>query len=106
MSARVVRERLAELDLTEHVTYLARDRPSAALRFIDAVERAFERLAAMPEIGPVHQFRNPRLRGIRMWPVPDFRNYLIFYRIAADEIQILRVLHAARDLESALEEER
>jgi toxin ParE1/3/4 len=106
VSYRVVRERLAEIDLIEHVTYIAGDRPSAALRFIDAVERAFERLAAMPEIGPVRQFRNPRLLGIRMWPVPSFRNYLIFYRIAADEIQILRVLHAARDLESALEDER
>jgi toxin ParE1/3/4 len=105
VSARVVRERLVELDLTEHVTYLARNRASAALRFIAAVEQAFERLAAMPEIGPVRQFRNPRLLGIRMWPVPGFRNYLIFYRIAADEIQILRVLHAARDLESTLEEE-
>jgi len=40
-----------------------------------------------------------------MWPVPGFRNYLIFYRIAADDIQILRVLHAARDLESTLEDE-
>jgi toxin ParE1/3/4 len=106
VSTRVVRERLAEIDLTEHVEYLARERPSAALRFIDAVERAFARLAAMPEPGPVRQCRNPRLLGIRMWPVPDFRNYLIFYRIAADEVQILRVLHAARDLESALEEER
>jgi toxin ParE1/3/4 len=101
----VVRERLAEIDLTAHVTYLTRDRPSTALRFIDAVEQAFARLAEMPEIGPVRQFRNPHLLGIRMWPVPGFRNYLIFYRIAADEIQILRVLHAARDLESALEEE-
>jgi len=63
VSARVVRERLAELDLTEHLTYLARNRPSAALRFIDAVERAFERLAAMPEIGPVRQFRNPACWG-------------------------------------------
>jgi len=105
VSYRVVRERLAELDLTAHVTYIARDRPSAALRFIDAVERAFERLADMPEIGPLRQFHNPRLHGIRMWPMPDFRNYLIFYRIAADEIQILRVLHAALDLEMALEEE-
>jgi len=59
----------------------------------------------MPELGPVRQFHNPLLQGIRMWPVPDFRNYLIFYWIAADEIQILRVLHAARDLEMALEEE-
>ena len=105
MNYRVVRERLAELDLTEHVAYLARERPSAALRFIDAVERAFARLAAMPEIGPVRQFNNHRLLGIRMWPVPGFRNYLIFYRIATDDIQILPVLHAARDPESMLEEE-
>jgi toxin ParE1/3/4 len=105
VSYRVVRERLAEIDLIKHVTYIARDRPSVALRFIDAVERAFERLAAMPEIGPVRQFHSPRLLGIRMWPVPDFRNYLIFYRFVAEEIQILRILHAARDLETALEEE-
>jgi toxin ParE1/3/4 len=105
VSYRVVQERLAEIDLIEHVAYIARGRPSAALRFIDAVEQAFARLADMPEIGPVRQFNNPRLLGIRMWPVPDFRNYLIFYRIAADEVQILRVLHAARALESALEEE-
>jgi toxin ParE1/3/4 len=77
----------------------------AALRFIDAVERACERPAAMPEIGPMHQFRHPRLLGIRMWPVPGFRNDLIFPRIAADNIQMLRVLHAARHLESSLAEE-
>jgi hypothetical protein len=34
---------------------------SAALRFIDAVEWACERPAAMPEIGPMRQFRHPRL---------------------------------------------
>jgi hypothetical protein len=29
----------------------------AALLFVDAVERAFERLAELPEIGPARQFR-------------------------------------------------
>ena len=72
MSARIVQKRLAEHALTEHVTDLARNRPSAALWFIDAVERAFECLAAMPEVGPLHLCRNPRLLGIRMWTVPGF----------------------------------
>jgi hypothetical protein len=31
VSARVVREPLAELDLSEHVTYLARDRPGVPI---------------------------------------------------------------------------
>lgn len=45
-----------------------------------------------------------RLTGIRSLPVPGFRNYLIFYRIQGDQLEIIRVLHGARDLELALEE--
>ena len=57
MSVRVVLERHAEEDFTAHVDYIARDRPAAALAFIDAVENAFARLAAMPEIGTARPFR-------------------------------------------------
>jgi plasmid stabilization system protein ParE len=32
-----------------------------------------------------------------MWPVPQFQNYLIFYRVPGEEIQVLRILHAAQD---------
>jgi toxin ParE1/3/4 len=94
---RLVLERHAEEDFTGHVDYLTQDRPAAALAFIDAVERAFARLAELPEIGSPRAFRNPRLEGIRMWPVPQFQNYLIFYRIAGEAIQVLRILHAAQD---------
>ena len=34
--------------------------------------------------------------------IPDFQNYLIFYLPTATEVQILAVLHGARDLASAL----
>ena len=105
MSYVLVRERLAAADLEAHVDYLAEQRPSAARRFIDAVERAFERLRTMPEIGASRRYRHPRLTGIRMWSVPGFRRFLIFYRLQGTEIHILRVLYASRNIERLLLEE-
>lgn len=97
MSFRIILERHAEEDFTEHTDYIARDNPAAAIDFIEAVEQALSRLADMPEIGSARPFRHSRLEGIRMWPVPQFQNYLIFYRVRGEEIQVLRILHAAQD---------
>ncbi len=38
--------------------------------------------------------------GIRRWRVNDFENFLIFYRPIDDGIEVIRVLHGARDIES------
>jgi plasmid stabilization system protein ParE len=35
--------------------------------------------------------------GVRLWPVPRYRNYLILYRVKPERIRILRILHAAQD---------
>ncbi len=104
MTHKVYRERLAEQDLTSHVLYLLEQRPEAALRFIDAVERAFERLSEMPEIGTPRTFDNPRLEGVRLWVVPEFEKYLIFYQFIQDNIRVLRVLHSSRDIQTIMEE--
>jgi len=37
------------------------------------------------------------MKGMRMWLVSGFSNYLIFYRPKEDMLQILRVIHGARD---------
>jgi plasmid stabilization system protein ParE len=63
VNKRVVRSGPAEVDLLEHLDYIGVDNPDAALRFIEAVEQAFERLSEMPEIGSVRHFNNPRLSG-------------------------------------------
>jgi toxin ParE1/3/4 len=94
----VFRERHAEVDLTEHVLHLLDENPAAAARFVDAIEAAFERLSEMPSLGVRRAFRNPRLRGMRMWPVPGFEKYLIFYRVASERVEVIRVLHGARDI--------
>ena len=40
--------------------------------------------------------------GLRSWRVQGFRNYLIFYRIGNDRLQIWRVLHGSRDLQEVM----
>src|SRR5436853_321926 len=73
-----------------------------ALRFTHASSDTLKRLAGMPEMGSLLELPNPALAGIRVWRVRGFKNYLIFYRPLSDGIRVLRVLHAARDIESIL----
>lgn len=77
----------------------------AGIRFLTATEESFDRLAQMPYIGGERKFKNPALHGLRMWPVKGFEKFLIFYLVLEDTIDIVRVLHASRDLASILEEE-
>ncbi len=59
----------------------------------------------MPGIGERRESRNPRLHGLRIWRVEGFENHLIFYRPADDGIEIVRVLHGARDIDRIFAEE-
>ncbi len=93
-------------DLINLSYYVAQTDEQAANRFLDAVARSFERLAQMPLIGVERGFQNPRLTGIRMWFVQGFERHLIFYRVLDDEVEILRVLHAARDIENIFDDEQ
>ena len=40
-----------------------------------------------------------------MWQVRGFEKHLIFYRPIKDGIEIIRVLHASRDLVAVLDED-
>lgn len=59
----------------------------------------------MSGIGKLCGFSNPQLSGIRQYPIRGFKNYLIFYRATESEVEVLRVLHGARDLEAILDED-
>jgi toxin ParE1/3/4 len=57
-------------------------------------------LAQTPDIGRPYRSTEARLRGVRAVSIGRFRNYLIFYRRQNDEVEVLRVLHGARDMRS------
>jgi plasmid stabilization system protein ParE len=58
----------------------------------------------MPRKGGRKTFRNPLLADIRTWRVPGFRNHLICYRATPDGIEVIAVVHGARDLRRFLRE--
>ncbi len=84
--------------------FIAQDNPEAATCVVEAAYETFARLAANPGLGRPRKLSNSRLLGIRSFRVTGFDNNLIFYRRIADDIQVLRVYHGARDLESLFDE--
>ena len=90
--------RLAEKDLTEVYLFIGHDSPEMAEKLLDAVEHAMVFLLANPRAGRIEEFTAIQTREIRSWAIQGFRSYLIFYRTTPDGLEILRLLHSARDL--------
>lgn len=92
--SRVVVSELAETDLIDLWTFVARDNPSAADRLIDQIYEKLRLLATTPKLGRPR----PELHAsIRSFVVDQ---YVIFYRKATKGIEVARVLHGHRDLPS------
>lgn len=84
----------AKLDLDEIWLFIAEDNLDAADRFYDHLLSKFIMLAEQPLIGRSRDELLPSMRG---FPVG---NYVIFYRDTAKHIEIIRVIHGARDIEN------
>jgi toxin ParE1/3/4 len=94
----------ADADLDEQAAYLAGEASlETALRFYDAAAATFEAIARMPGIGQRHETSNLRLAGLRAWRVEGFENHLVFYRLTEAGVEVVRVLHGARDLSRLFE---
>jgi toxin ParE1/3/4 len=100
------RHHKARQDLVDIFRYYAREAGlRVARRFFAQVEATFTRLAGMPGIGTHYDLDHPALAELRFFPVARFRKYLVFYRPVPGGIEVLRVLHGARDIDSILAEE-
>lgn len=97
MTRRIIPRPEAERDLLEIFAYLGEESPQAAERFLDAVEATLGRIAARPGLGAPLNLDDPRLADLRVCSVSRFKSYLIFYRATDDEMDVVRVLHGARD---------
>jgi len=104
MITTVFRTNAAISDLNEQATFIQRESPNAAIRFLAATEATFQRLAAMPELGRRQEFERNELADLRVWQVQGFENFLIFYRPVERGIEVLRVLHAARDVAAVFDD--
>jgi toxin ParE1/3/4 len=95
----------ADRDLDDQADYLvARQNLEAGLRFYRAAEETFRLLASQPKMGKLAGYGSRPLAGMRMFPLKQFPRHLVFYRPLKDGIEVVRVLHGARDIESLLED--
>ena len=73
-----------------------------AERYFAAVEETCALLVAQPQSGAPYDSGIDRLAGLRRTPVRGFENYLLFYIPRTGGIDVIRVLHGARDIEGLL----
>jgi toxin ParE1/3/4 len=83
--------RLALTDFLEAQEYIAKDNPLAAQAIAQRIDEAARELLIHPSIGRLGQLDGTRERVVSRTP------YLIVYRVAGDEIELLRVWHGRRD---------
>ena len=88
----IFRSPAAGTDVIEAAAYIARDNFPAAIKWIDTIDEKLRLLSEFPGLGTA---REELATALRSFPVG---NYLIFYRPLSDGIEVVRVLHGARDL--------
>ena len=88
----------AAADLMQIHDYL-REEASLQLadRFFVAVERTTQQIRAYPNAGNPVRARRSAVSSLHWWSVTDFPRYLIYYVPGTDFVDIVRVLHSARD---------
>ena len=85
---------LAATDVIENAEFIARDKPSAAYKWIEQIEQTCHLLALNPEMGEQRETRGyGRCRSFTCG------NYVIFFRGSHSGVEIIRVLRAERDLD-------
>ncbi len=86
-------------DLAEIKAFLAARSSTAPERVLRELAAAMERLAEMPGIG--HLRADVADESLRFWSV---YSYLIVYRPETSPVQVLRVLHGARNIRAVLDD--
>jgi toxin ParE1/3/4 len=83
----------AEADVDDIWLYVAHDSIRAADRLIADFHRKCELLASSPGLGRRRDELRPSLRSF------PWGEYVIFYRLSTEGIEIVRILHGHRDIE-------
>ncbi len=104
--SRIIRRPAANRDLvTIFRQYVREAGIRVADRFFAEAEATLARVASMPGMGTRYEPEEPLYADLRYFPISRFRMYLVFYRPISGGIEVLHVLHGARDIARILAEE-
>jgi plasmid stabilization system protein ParE len=87
-------------DLVDIWKFIAQDSPTAADRVGESILAACDFLADSPFAGRIRKELTPL--PVRFWVVQPYSTYLIVYDPEKKPLQIIRILHSARDLPAML----
>lgn len=90
----------AEQDLKDIVTYLKTLSPRAALTCYDKLTKNIMKLSDMPGRRPLVKDRVLRLKGYRFLIIGQ---YIVFFVVVLDTVQIRRILYKKRNYFKVLE---
>lgn len=93
--ARVTRRPLAEADILDIWDYIAEDSLAEADRWLDKLDEKLSLWATQPTMG---RQRDELAPGIRSFA---FGRYVVFFQPVPDGIDVVRVLHASRDIDAS-----
>lgn len=96
--ARVFRRPQARDDIDDIWNYIADDNINAADNWLDKLDEQFALLTLQPLMG---RARDELAAGIRSFP---FARYMIFYLPLPNGIDVVRVLHSARDVSALFDQ--
>ncbi|HEY6467317.1 MAG TPA: type II toxin-antitoxin system RelE/ParE family toxin [Candidatus Acidoferrales bacterium] len=88
----------ALFDLAEIWSYVAEDSMINADRLAARIDKAFTLLARRPGLGRPRPELYPNLRSFVI------RKYVVFYLAITHGIDVIRVLHGSRDIETVFED--
>ena len=92
---------LAQADMESIFAYISEElkNPTAAIDQINDFEKAFENICAFPESCPIVDNEYVTDKTLRKLIV---NNYIAFFRIRDNEIQVIRVLYGMRNFQDLL----
>jgi len=96
----------ARNDLLRQIEYYRDEIDAAhvAEQLLRGFAEAIEQLRRMPKMGAPKDLANPRLRGLRVWPIAGISDIRIYYIAGPSIIQVIRVLHGKQDIGAILED--
>jgi len=84
---------IAEKDLMEILEYIQTDNPSAAVQFLEEIDKVISKLADFPYMGYIPKDQRLIQLNYRTLVV---ENYQVFYVVFDEIVEIRRILHGKR----------
>ena len=99
----LVRLKQADLDVEQSLDYYLAEESQVAMRFLDALEKAYAHIRRHPGTGSPRYAHELDIPGLRFWLCTPFAQ-MVFYIEHDEQILLVRVLHGSRDIPASLQD--